>query len=79
MYLSFRVSNGSLILLFSTLLIVYFCQLLSHVQQKILIHLLHLQLGALAYYNEIILYNCSSDLSSKRSATGNNNTCRWGP
>lgn len=30
MYLSFRVSNGSLILLFSTLLIVDFCQLFTH-------------------------------------------------
>ena len=39
MYLSFRVSNGSLILLFSTLLIVDFYQLLTHAQKQILAHL----------------------------------------
>lgn len=38
MYLSFSVSNGSLILLFSTLLIVDFYQLLVNAQQQMLLY-----------------------------------------
>lgn len=57
MYLSFRVSNGSLILLFSTLLIVDFCQLFTHQ-----ISVVTITTKNYGNSNEMLLHNAATGL-----------------